>query len=48
MSFDEAAIALFITSERVRTLPLEIFKYVEFRTDPQIAALSVMLILVWR
>lgn len=46
VSFDEAVIALFITSERVRTLPLEIFKYIEFRTDPQIAALSMMLILV--
>jgi len=46
VSFDEAVIALFITSERVKTLPLEIFRYIEFRTDPQIAALSVLLILV--
>lgn len=46
VSFDEAVIALFITAEHVRTLPLEIFKYIEFRNDPQIAALSVLLIVV--
>jgi putative spermidine/putrescine transport system permease protein len=46
VSFDEAVIALFISAERVRTLPLEIFRYVEFRTDPQVAALSVLLILI--
>jgi putative spermidine/putrescine transport system permease protein len=46
VSFDEAVIALFITAEHVRTLPLEIFRYIEFRTDPQVAALSVLLILV--
>jgi putative spermidine/putrescine transport system permease protein len=46
VSFDEAVIALFIATNHVSTLPLEIFRYIEFRTDPQIAALSVLLILV--
>ncbi len=46
VSFDEAVIALFITVSHVTTLPLAIFHYIEFRTDPQIAALSVLLILV--
>jgi putative spermidine/putrescine transport system permease protein len=45
VSFDEAVIALFITSDKVRTLPVEIFMYIEQRTDPQVAALSVLLIL---
>jgi putative spermidine/putrescine transport system permease protein len=45
VSFDEAVIALFIANSHVNTLPLAIFRYIEFRTDPQIAALSVLLIL---
>ncbi len=44
MSFDEAVIALFVVGPKATTLPVEIFRYVEFRTDPQIAALSVVLI----
>jgi putative spermidine/putrescine transport system permease protein len=46
VSFDEAVIALFIAASHVDTLPLEIFRYIEFRTDPQVAALSVLLVLV--
>ncbi|WP_431285220.1 ABC transporter permease [Humitalea sp. 24SJ18S-53] len=46
VSFDEAVIALFIATNRVSTLPLAIYHYIEFRTDPQIAALSVILIMV--
>ncbi len=46
VSFDEAVIALFIAASHVDTLPLEIFRYIQFRTDPQIAALSVLLIAI--
>jgi putative spermidine/putrescine transport system permease protein len=45
VSFDEAVIALFVANTHVNTLPLAIFRYIEFRTDPQVAALSVLLIL---
>jgi putative spermidine/putrescine transport system permease protein len=46
VSFDEAVIALFVAASHVDTLPLEIFRYIQFRTDPQIAALSVLLIAI--
>ncbi|GAA4531795.1 ABC transporter permease [Chelativorans composti] len=44
MSFDEVIISLFVTGPQVRTLPVEIFDYVESRTDPMAAAISVALI----
>lgn len=44
ISFDEVVISLFITGPRLKTLPVEIFDYVESRTDPMTAAVSVMLI----
>jgi len=46
VSFDEVVLSLFLTGPRLTTLPVEIYRYVEFRTDPQIAALSVVLILI--
>lgn len=46
ISFDEATISLFIVSTRTSTLPTEIYRYLEYATDPQIAALSVILILI--
>lgn len=46
ISFDEATISLFIVSVKSSTLPTEIYRYLEYSTDPQIAALSVVLILI--
>lgn len=46
MSFDEVVLSLFVTGPRLRTLPVEIFDYVESRTDPMTAAVSVALIVV--
>ncbi|MCL2893189.1 ABC transporter permease [Brenneria tiliae] len=46
ISFDEATLSLFIVSTHTSTLPTEIYRYLEYSTDPQIAALSVMLILI--
>ena len=46
ISFDEAVISLFVVGSSATTLPVEIYKYVQFRSDPQIAALSVVLILI--
>jgi putative spermidine/putrescine transport system permease protein len=45
VSFDEVVISLFVVGPRLTTLPIAIFRYVQFRTDPQVAALSVVLIL---
>jgi putative spermidine/putrescine transport system permease protein len=44
LSFDETVISLFIAGPRAATLPVEMVHYVEGRTDPLIAALSVVLI----
>ncbi|MGO4622831.1 ABC transporter permease [Ensifer sp. 2YAB10] len=44
LSFDEVVISLFITGPRLRTLPVEIFDYVESQTDPMTAAVSVVLV----
>jgi putative spermidine/putrescine transport system permease protein len=46
VSFDEVVISLFVVGAKLTTLPVEIYHYVEFRTDPQIAALSVVLIAI--
>nr|WP_231875002.1 ABC transporter permease [Gluconobacter thailandicus] len=45
-SFDEAVIALFIAGHRAVTLPLAIYQYIQFRTDPQVASLSVLVVLL--
>ena len=45
VSFDEVVISLFVVGPRLTTLPIAIFRYVQFKTDPQIAALGVVLIL---
>jgi putative spermidine/putrescine transport system permease protein len=46
LSFDETVISLFISGPRASTLPVEMVRYVEGRTDPLIAALSVLLIAI--
>ena len=46
LSFDETVISLFISGPRASTLPVEMVRYVEGRTDPLVAALSVILIVV--
>lgn len=43
-SFDEVVISLFLVGPRISTLPIEIFHYVQYRADPQLSALSVVLI----
>ncbi|MBM3548566.1 MAG: ABC transporter permease [Alphaproteobacteria bacterium] len=45
ISFDEVVISLFVVGPRLSTLPVELFRYVEGRTDPLVAALSTALIL---
>lgn len=44
VSFDEVVVSLFVTGPRLTTLPVEIFNYVDTRTDPLIAAVSVVLV----
>lgn len=46
VSFDEVVLSLFLTGPRLSTLPVEMFRYVEVRTDPLIAALSVILVVI--
>jgi putative spermidine/putrescine transport system permease protein len=46
VSFDEVVLTLFLVGPRLTTLPVEVFKYVQFRTDPLVAALSVVLVAI--
>jgi putative spermidine/putrescine transport system permease protein len=46
LSFDETVISLFLVGPRLTTLPVELFRYTQSRTDPLVAALSVALIAV--
>ncbi len=46
VSFDELVISMFLTGPRLSTLPVQIYNYIEFTSDPTIAAISVILILL--
>lgn len=45
-SFDEVVISLFLIGPRLTTLPIAIFRYVQYHADPQVSALSVVLIAI--
>lgn len=46
LSFDEIVISLFIVGPQVSTLPVEIYRYVDERTDPMVAVMAVLLIAI--
>jgi putative spermidine/putrescine transport system permease protein len=45
-SFDELVMTLFLAGPRTTTLPVKIFNYIEYTSDPTIAAISVILIAI--
>jgi putative spermidine/putrescine transport system permease protein len=45
-SFDEVVISLFLVGPRITTLPIAIYQTVQYRADPQISALSVLLVAI--
>lgn len=47
ISFDELVITLFLTGPGMTTLPIRIFTYVEYSSDPTVSAISTMLIAIW-
>lgn len=46
ISFDEAVISLFVAGSGRVTLPVEMFRFLQYRADPEVAALSVVLIAI--
>jgi len=46
ISFDEVVVTLFRASPRQTTLPVRIYQYIELTSDPSIAAISTLLIVV--
>ena len=44
VSFDEVVISLFVVGPRLTTLPVALYRYVEARTDPLVAAVSTVLV----
>jgi len=45
-SFDEVVISLFIVGAKTKTLPVYIYNYLEYTSDPTIAAIATMIIVV--
>ena len=46
VSFDEVVISLFVVGPQLTTLPVALFRYVESRTDPLVAAVSTVLVVL--
>jgi putative spermidine/putrescine transport system permease protein len=46
ISFDEVSVTLFLAGPRTTTLPIRIYTFVEYSSDPTIAAVSAFLILI--
>lgn len=44
VSFDEVVISLFVVGPQLTTLPVALYRYVESRTDPLVAAVSTVLV----
>ena len=44
-SFDELVVSAFLTGPQLTPLPVQIYTYIEFTSDPTIAAVSVLLVL---
>ncbi|HXY25897.1 MAG TPA: ABC transporter permease [Candidatus Acidoferrum sp.] len=47
MSFDELVVTLMLAGPELQTLPIRIFNYVQYSSDPTISAISTCLIAVW-
>ena len=46
VSFDEVVISLFIVGARTKTLPVYIYNYLEYTSDPTIAAIATIFIVI--
>jgi putative spermidine/putrescine transport system permease protein len=44
ISFDELVVSLFLVGPRLSTLPVEVFRHVDLRADPEVAALATVLV----
>jgi putative spermidine/putrescine transport system permease protein len=47
LSFDELVVTLFLSAPGLQTLPIRIYTYVEYSSDPTISAISTVLITTW-
>ncbi len=47
ISFDELVVTLFLAGPDMTTLPVRIYTFVEFSSEPTISAISALLIAVW-
>jgi putative spermidine/putrescine transport system permease protein len=46
ISFDEVVVTLFLAGPRMTTLPVAIYTYIEYTSDPSIAAISTILVVL--
>lgn len=47
ISFDELVVTLFLAGPGLETVPVRIYSYIEFNTDPTVSAISATLIAAW-
>jgi putative spermidine/putrescine transport system permease protein len=47
ISFDELVVTLFLAGPGLETVPVRIYTYIEFNTDPTVSAISTTLIAAW-
>jgi putative spermidine/putrescine transport system permease protein len=47
ISFDELVVTLFLAGPDMTTLPVRIYTFVEFSSEPTISAISTLLIIIW-
>ncbi|MCF3935702.1 ABC transporter permease [Acuticoccus sp. M5D2P5] len=47
LSFDELVVTLFLAAPGMSTLPMRIFTFVQYSSEPTISAIATMLIVVW-
>jgi putative spermidine/putrescine transport system permease protein len=47
ISFDELVVTLFLAGPGLETVPVRIYTYIEFNTDPTVSAISTTLIAIW-
>ncbi len=47
LSFDELVVTLFLAAPGMSTLPMRIFTFVQYSSEPTISAIATMLIVAW-
>ena len=47
LSFDELVVTLFLAGPEMQTLPIRIYTFLEYQSEPTISAVASIIILIW-